>query len=71
MIYQFILYLILNLQHIPQITMDDTLSYSWFSNFGSGIGSGRVLASGVRVAKYPTPHSPSFDHWRGTIRLST
>ena len=34
---------------------------SWSGNFGSGIGSGRVLTSGVRVAKYPTRHSPNMN----------
>ena len=61
MIYQFILDLIINKQLILQITVNETLSQSWVSNFGSGIGSGRVLASGVRVAKYPTRHSPTQD----------
>ena len=52
MIYQFILYLIINLQLIPQISMNDTMVNHGFQT------SGRVSASGVRVAKYPTRHNP-------------
>ena len=41
------------------MNVDETLRKSCYQNFGSGIGSGRVLTSGVRIAKYPTRHSPN------------